>query len=255
LPKSGSGDSKIILFSGAKGGSGCSFISNSIAAYFAKSKKENVLLLDLNIGKKDSRIIFDIIDENNRDIGDIENVINDIDLSILKKLVVNFESSLNLILPPLRTEKKRLLNGKNLGLLFDSLKENFDIICVDFPYYLFFEDDFDFGEYVDKLIFISLPDLISINNLDLLSKNLCFDYIAHKIEIIINKFNSRPAIPPSRLANTLKFPVKSFIPYDRDVEFLYLNKGPVSIFNYNLRIVKAMADFSEILYESLNLKP
>ena len=44
-------DSKILFFAGSKGGCGCSFISNAVAAYYAKSKNINVLLADLNCGK------------------------------------------------------------------------------------------------------------------------------------------------------------------------------------------------------------
>jgi MinD-like ATPase involved in chromosome partitioning or flagellar assembly len=253
LKKSDGIESKILLFTSAKGGSGCSFISSCVAAYLARNKNENVLYIDLNTGKKDSRLIFNLTDENYRDLGDLENVLDDIDIPILKKLVINQECSLNLILPSLRVEKENFLRGNNLEKLFNFLKENFEITIVDFPYYLFFEKEFDFNDCIDKLIFISLPDLVSISNLELLSKNLCFNYISHKIDLVINKSNNKPAIPPSRLASILKFPIRSFIPYDKDVELLFLNNGPSSLFNYNLRIIKSVIDFSNILYESLAL--
>ncbi|MCL5072271.1 MAG: hypothetical protein M1308_15480, partial [Actinobacteria bacterium] len=99
--------------------------------------------MDLNIGKRDSRIIFNLEEKDLRDIGDIEDSIKEIDISLLKRLVVNFDNSLNLILPPLKLEKNKICFGKNLSLLLGILKHYFEIICVDFPYYLFMKNDFD----------------------------------------------------------------------------------------------------------------
>ena len=56
--RTGSPESNIIIFTSAKGGSGCSFIANSIAAYMAQKTTLNVLLLDMNTGRIDSRMIF-----------------------------------------------------------------------------------------------------------------------------------------------------------------------------------------------------
>ena len=76
------------------------------------------------------------------------------------------------------------------------------------------------------------------------------DY-SYSFDIVINKFNVRPAISFSKINNFVRHPIKAFIPYDRDIEFLFLNRGPFSIFNYNLRIVRNIIDYSNKLYESL----
>ncbi len=242
---------KVILFSGSKGGCGCSFISYCVSTYFARKTPKNILLLDLNMGKKDSRLIFDSIDDEHRDLGDIEEIIEELDISILKKLVINRENSLNLILPPIKIERSGVLGNGNFNKLLESLKEHFDIICIDFPVYLFNQEGFDLKSLIDKFIFISLPDLISINNLNLLMANIKYDRFQAGFEVLINKFNIRHSISPTGLTAILKYPVNAFIPYDRDIEFLFLNKGPDSIFNYNLRIVRTLIDFSKKIYEDL----
>ena len=243
---------KVVLFSGSKGGCGCSFITACASAYLAEKTNKNILLLDLNTGKKDSRIIFNVASDDVRDLGDIEDIINELDISILRKLVINFDSSLNLILPSLKMEKHKIFCDKNLETILDVLKNNFDIIFIDFPYCLFTQIKLDFSEYIDKFIIISLADLISVNNLNLLANNICCDTPSYNFDVVINKFNVRPSISPSRLNSILSRPVKAFIPYDRDVEFLFLNRGPFSIFNYNLRIVRNIAELSERIYEDLD---
>ncbi|GAI01444.1 unnamed protein product, partial [marine sediment metagenome] len=62
-------ESKIVLFSGSKGGCGCSFITYCVSTYLARETTKNILLLDLNIGKKDSRLVFNLMDDSYRDLG------------------------------------------------------------------------------------------------------------------------------------------------------------------------------------------
>ena len=147
-------ESKIVLFSGSKGGCGCSFITYCVSTYLARETTKNILLLDLNIGKKDSRLIFNLDDDSCRDLGDIEEVINELDISILRRLVVNFENSLNLILPPIKIEKNKIVCKDYLEKLLDVLKEHFDIICIDFPNYLLGRSKICLKDFVDKFVFI-----------------------------------------------------------------------------------------------------
>ncbi len=248
------GESKVVLFSGSKGGCGCSFITYCVSTYFARETTKNILLLDLNIGKEDSRLVFNLAGDSYRDLGDIEEVINELDISILKRLVINFENSLNLILPSTKTEKNKIFCKEDyFEKLLNVLKEHFDIICVDFPNYLFIQNKIGLRDFVDKYIFVSLPDLISINNLNILIRSVIYDEFSYDFDILINKFNTRPAVSPTRLNTILNYPINAFIPYDRDIEFLMLNKGPDSVFNYNLRIVNSISAFSKKVYEDLSL--
>jgi Flp pilus assembly CpaE family ATPase len=246
-------ESKIVLFSGSKGGCGCSFIAYCVSTYLARETTKNILLLDLNIGKKDSRIVFNLLDDSQRDLGDIEKVIDELDTSILKRLVINFENSLNLILPPVKIEKSSVIEKDQLEKLFNVLKDHYDIICVDFPNYLFSHSKLCLKEFINKFVFISLPDLISVNNLNIITGNIICDEPYYDFDIIINKYNTRPAVSPSGLNSILKYPIDAFIPYDRDIEFLILNRGPDSIFKYSLRIVQNISAFSRKLYEDLGL--
>jgi len=85
-----------------------------------------------------------------------------------------------------------------------------------------------------------------------LTNNIIYDGSSYDFDILINKFNTRPAISPAGLNTILNYPINAFIPYDRDIEFLILNRGPDSIFNYNLRIVNNISAFSKKIYEDLS---
>ena len=167
--------------------------------------------------------------------------------------MINFDNSLNLILPPLKIEKVKIICKVCLEKLLNVLKNHFDIICVDFPNYLFSQNNLCLKEFVNKFVFVSLPDIVSVNNLNILTGNIIYDELYYDFDIVINKYNSRPAVSPSGLNSILKYPINAFIPYDRDIEFLILNKGPDSVFNYNLRIVLNISSFSMKIYEDLSL--
>ena len=246
-------ESNVILFSSAKGGSGCSFIASLISTYLARKTSVNVLLLDLNTGKRDSRVIFDIDDGNYKDYGDIGSAAGSLDTSVLKRLVINFDNSLHLLLPPLDLEKKEILEGDNFNQFLESLKCHFDIICIDFPYHLFRYIDICEIDIADRFVFVSLPDIVSINNTRILMEYIDNAKSHPGSYLIINKYNVRPAISPTGLTNILKFPVSSFIPYDRDIESLVNTRGPDYVFNYNLRIVRSISELSQKIYEELDL--
>ncbi len=246
-------ESNVILFSSAKGGSGCSFIASTVSTYLAKKTSVNVLLLDLNTGKRDSRVVFDVDDGSYKDYGDLGSAVGKLDTSVLKRLVINFENSLHLMVPPLDLKKKEIFEGDNFNQFLESLRDHFDIICIDFPYHLFGSIDIGKIDIADRFVFVSPPDIVSINNTRILMEYIDNAKSHPGSYLIINKYNVRPAISPTGLTNILKFPISSFIPYDRDVESLINTRGPDYLFNYNLRIIRSISEISQKIYEELDL--
>lgn len=246
-------ESNVILFSSGKGGSGSSFIASTISTYLAKKTSSNVLLLDLNIGKRDSRIIFDVDSGSYKDFGDIWSKKDSIDTSVLKRLVINFDNSLHLIIPPLDLEKAEILRQDNFNRFLESLREHFDIICIDFPSHLFKYIDVSEVNIADKFVFVSLPDIISINNTRIMMEYIESIKSPPGLYLVINKYNMRPAVSPTGLTNILKYPISSFIPYDRDIEVLLNTRGPDYMFNYNLRTVRDISELSKKIFSELGI--
>ena len=126
-------ESSIIIFTSAKGGSGCSFLAGTIASFMAQNTVSNVLLLDLNTGRRDSRITFDINDVNTDYYLDFN---RKLDIKELKGMVVNLKNSLNIIPAPLKKSEAIVFNN-NLARLIEVLRDCFDIICIDSSNLLF----------------------------------------------------------------------------------------------------------------------
>ena len=245
-------EGKIILISGSKGGCGQSFITNCIGSYLAANTDKNILIVDFNIGKTDSRIIYKAQDKNIRSLYDIKNMSGEADDALIKKIVVNFGSSLNFIFPPLYFENNKTVTFKNFTGILSSLKKHFDVILIDEPsVFGLNNNENSIYEHIDKLLLVSLPDLISLSNLNVSINQLqdTMEYLGPKL--IINKYNIKPSVSFSMLNTVLKYPVEYFLPFDRDIEQLYLEKGPAFIFKYNLKITRDLAAISDNLMKEL----
>ncbi|MDD3776816.1 MAG: AAA family ATPase [Actinomycetota bacterium] len=241
-------NSQSILVTGAKGGCGTSFIGYSLAAYYAVKKEVNVLLLDLDYGSASSRVVFDIQDSKHKHWGYLKGKPEDIDITLLKNLVINTEYSLNLILPPLDIKEDAILN---LGQLLASLKQYFQIIVIDMPScQLNLYGDL-WLEQVERIIAVSSPTLISVKNLNHMISSIQEVKGNPDIEVVINRYNQKPSLSPTLINSYLNYPINSFIPYDRDIEHLFLNQGPAPMFKYNLRITTSIISLADCLYEEL----
>ncbi len=246
------GEGKIIAVAGSKGGCGQSFICNCIGNYLAVNTDKNVLIMDLNTGRIDSRIIYRTEEKNIRSIYDIKNMSGEVDETLLKKIVVNFSNSLNLILPPLYFDNIKTVTLKNFTRILSALRKYFDVILIDDPFpFCLSSNENNIHELVDKLLMVSTPDLISLSNLNIIISQLKGSLEYLNPHIIINKYNTKPSVSFSLLNTILKYPVEYFVPFDRDIEQLYLERGPACIFKYNLKITRDLAAISGNLMTEL----
>ncbi|MGM0366046.1 MAG: AAA family ATPase [Actinomycetota bacterium] len=238
---------KSILFCGSKGGCGCSFITYSVASYLALKKDKNILLVDLGFGSYGSRAVFDLMEKEVKDLGDIGKKSRDIDITLLRNLVINTESTLNLILPPLGRGSD-FLSELDLGNFLDKVGCHFDLVLVDLPFLAFHDLSAELLREVERMVIVSCPSLVSVSNLNLILSRINSKQISLDADLVINKYNLRPSMSPSIINSYVNHPIRAFIPYDRDIDFLFLNKGPASIFKYNLRITSSIASLSNSLY-------
>jgi len=243
----------VIMFTSAKGGSGCSFLTCAIAEYMAQKTTLNTVLLDMNQGRMDSRLIFNTEGSDIRDLGDLPADIEKLDTSCLRKVVVNMDNSLNLMLPTTGIDRRPMEEADNFNIFLEVLRDHFDIILVDMPAYFFNGRDISGMEIADRFVFVSLPDIISANNIRILMDHIKSCRSDMDFYLVINKFNCRPAKSPASLSDIIRYPVTSFIPYDRDMEELVNIRGPEHIFDYNLRIARDISGLAREILEGLDL--
>jgi Flp pilus assembly CpaE family ATPase len=205
----------------------------------------NVLLLDMNSGKLESRTIFDIGGPEARDLGDLPENMERLDTCLLKKLVINMENSLNIILPSLKMDNSSILKTENLKAFIEILRDHFDIICIDMPAHILGYIALEQIDISDRFVFICLPDLFSAGNIRILMDHVrdysyCYDFL-----LVINNYNIKPAISPAGLSKIIKYPIASFMPYDRDLGEIFHTRGPGHMLNHDLRLTRNISGLAE----------
>lgn len=244
--------SNIIIFTSARGGSGCSFLAYTVAEYMARKTTLNVVLVDLNVGRMDSRMVFNL-DSYVKDMGELQAPINNLDTNGLKKIVINMEDSLNIILPSLDRENRDIFNTESLNIFTESLRDHFDLVIMDMTADLLSQLDLEEIDISDRFVVVTLPDSISAYNTRLLNDHIRRYRSSNDIYLAVNKYNLRSSVSPTGLSNIIQHPVAAFIPYDRDIENMVNTRGPGSIFRYELKVVRNISALAKSIYQELEL--
>jgi cellulose biosynthesis protein BcsQ len=242
---------KTIIFTGSKGGCGQSFIANCIASYLAIKTRFNILMIDMNTGSRDSRAVFKMADEDIMTIADIYNKKKKPVIADIKKIIVNFNNSLSYIFPPLK-QNNGIFNYGFLKNLFKLFANIFDIIIVDCNMFVDFNiKEGSIFDLSDELVIVSLPDEVSVFNLNSMLGYFLKSKENLDLKIIINKCNVRPAVPFFKLNSLVRYPINHLLPYDRDIEALYLLKGPADIFKYNLTLINSLTGIAKNMIKTI----
>jgi cellulose biosynthesis protein BcsQ len=235
---------KTILVFGSKGGCGNTFLTTCIANYFAMAET-NILLIDMHPNKQDIRYIFRIDSSIMKNILDFEEVIEDMDLNVVKKVTINLETSLNIIL-----SGNKMFNPSKYDCLLSFLKNYFDIIIIDYPLDLLEPSTLEKQlNQADKLIITTLLDMISLVNLKSMIDRMGSLGILEKTSLVANRASRISNV--SSLNRLIRFPIDQFIPYDRDIESLFLSGKPHMIFKYEVRMIRSLRSYFHKIYSGL----
>ncbi len=245
----GKEEGKILFFCGSKGGCGATFTAISVSNYFASFTDKNVLFIDLNPNREDARYIFKIDISFEKNISDLEHIIDDLDYKVLKKIVSNMENSLNVIL-----SGTKIVCLDHFIKLLSFLKKYFDFIFVDFPFDLYDAADLYKISFIDKFILITFPEMIPLISLQKALNHLNDIDCTNKVSLVANKCNKLKHI--TFLNRFIRFPVDLYLQYDKDIENLFLSGKSHMIFKYNLKIIKNLKSYcmklcSEIMGDCL----
>ncbi|MCM5663436.1 GumC family protein [Galbibacter mesophilus] len=144
---------KVVYVTSSISGEGKTFISYNLATVYAHSNK-NVLLIGADIRKPS---LTDFI-ANTSSVGLSEYLHGDAELDEIIKPVLSF-NSLDIIqsgkIPPNPAE---LLMDERLKTLFDTVKQNYDVIIVDTAPSMPVTDTILIGEFADRTIYVTRAD-------------------------------------------------------------------------------------------------
>jgi pilus assembly protein CpaE len=120
---------KIITVTGAAGGIGCTTIAVNLATSLAANKKQEVLLLDLDLLFGSIDAFLDIIPDHT-----LTNVIQNferLDLMLLKRSMTRHGSGLFVLPHPIELEDASRIDPETFGRLLGLLKAAFNTVVID----------------------------------------------------------------------------------------------------------------------------
>ena len=232
---------KIITVFGCKGGVGASTIAVNLAHELKALTKEPVLLFDMDQVFNNTAVMLNL--KPNHSLGDLtRSAISDIEDSILKKIMVQHESGLDLLVASKSVlDDNDMISPDLLDRTLDFIKSNYTYAVVDIPthvldaYHQFFVEK---SEEVFLVSSLDIPGLYrSRQYLDLATQFLD----ESKLKLILNRWNLKAAVGMTNksLEEEFRYPVFMRLMNDWDLNVECNSLGKVfSKLNPNAELVK-----------------
>ena len=243
--------SKIITVYSNKGGIGKTTIATNLAVELAKSTKDKVALIDLNLQLGDISTFLNL--NPTFDVAYvIKNLINKKEENLLQALEKYNNSSLYILSDPNFIEQSESITPQQIEELFKILKKVFPYIIVDMSSNI----DPNSLKILDKsdwILFTSIVNIPAIRNaqrcLNLFSSR---NYPVNKVKIIINRYMENDDIKIEDIENTLGEKVFWKIPNNYFSIMEAINKGiPVNEVNSNSNIANSFRDLASKISEEI----
>jgi pilus assembly protein CpaE len=146
------------LFS-PKGGSGATTVTVNLAIALAEEKAGRVLVVDLDPELGDAALLLGV--EPRFGVVDLVNSLGRFDASLLDSLVAKHESGVHLLSAPEDPQEVGLLSGREIGAVFEAVREHYDWLLVDTPKSLV-TSTMAALDVADEVLLVTLLDILSL---------------------------------------------------------------------------------------------
>jgi pilus assembly protein CpaE len=223
---------RLLVFFGAKGGSGVTILASNLAIMLARESGQKVLLIDLDLPLGDAALTLGVAGPYST-VDALQNA-SRMDSNFLSKLLRKYSPSLSVLAAPgkfTRTES----TSESIDRLIAVARQDFDYVVVDSGSRLdlvgttLFED----ASTVYLVTQVGIPELRNSNRL----VSEFFQRIVPKLEIVLNRYEpSLLGVDEEHITKALTQPARWKIPNDRATAIrtqntaspLALNDSPIS---------------------------
>ncbi len=223
---------RVLAFYGAKGGVGTTTIAINVAIALQRELGRRVCLVDANLQFGDHRVFMDL-GLDRKSIVDAVSAPS-IDADLLRGIVVEHESKIDLLLAPPSPETAELVTKEHLGTIIDVLRGMYDYVVVDVDKRL---DDLNLGVFdaAEHLYVVLTADLSCLKNVRLVLETLGhIGYEGDRIKLILNRANAFTGINAKTAEGALKRPI--------DLQVLNEYRGAISALNSGAPVMLTKSD-------------
>ena len=242
-------DSKIITVYSNKGGIGKTTIAINLAIELAKTTKDKVALVDLNLQLGDVSTFLDINPPFSVSYT-IKHLLDKDESDFIKGFEKYKNTSLYILADPSYVEQTETVNTQQISALFKKLKTMFQYIVVDMSSNI---DAMSLNilDSSDQILFTSIVNIPAIRNaqrcLNLFASRR---YSDEKVKIIVNRFMDNDEIKLKDIEETLGKSVYWKIPNNYFTIMEAINKGTsIAEVNTSSNIGNSFRDFANKIAE------
>ncbi len=193
---------KVIAFYGAKGGVGTTTIAINTAIALHAEHQRRVALVDGVLQFGDHRVFLDLGNDR-KSISDLASV-QTIDADLMKSVVVQHDSGVDLLLAPPTPEEGDRIQEHQMVQTLDVLRTLYDYIVVDVEKRL---GDLTLSvlDHADQIYIVMTADLSCLKNVRLALEALArIGYEGSKVKLLLNRSNAFTGISVQAAEGVLK---------------------------------------------------
>jgi pilus assembly protein CpaE len=246
LPEPKKAGGKLLVFLGAKGGSGVTTIACNFAVALAQDASQRTLLIDLDLPLGDAALNLGIVTEYST-INALQNY-NRLDASFLSKLLVKHSSGVYVLAAPGKFPQYHAEN-EAIDKLLAVAREEFDNVVVDVGSRLDLTGTALFKD-ASSIYLVTQAGIPELRNSNRLISQF-FSAGGPKLEIVINRYESRTlGVSEEHITKALTRPPQWKIPNDyAAVRKMQISATPLTLTDSPIsRLIRQMA-------RSVNGKP
>jgi pilus assembly protein CpaE len=222
----------VLAFYGAKGGVGTTTIAINVAIALQRELSRRVCLVDANLQFGDHRVFLDL-GLDRKSIVDAVSAPS-IDADLLRGVIVEHDSKIDLLLAPPTPEQAELVTKEHLTQVIDVLRGLYDYVVVDVDKRL---DDMNLGVFdaAEQLFVVLTADLSCLKNVRLVLETLAhIGYEGDRVKLILNRSNAFTGINAKTAEGALRHPI--------DLQVLNEYRGAISALNSGAPVMATKAD-------------
>ena len=223
---------RVLAFYGAKGGVGTTTIAINVAIALQKELGRRVCLVDANLQFGDHRVFMDL-GLDRKSLVDVASAPS-IDADLLRGILVEHESNIDLLLAPPSPEMAELVTKEHVAATLDALRGMYDYVVVDVDKRL---DDLNLGilDAAELLFVVLTADLSCLKNVRLVLETLGhIGYPNDRIKLLLNRSNAFTGINAKTAEGALKRPI--------DLQVVNEYRGAISALNSGAPVMLAKGD-------------
>ncbi|MBI3696464.1 MAG: AAA family ATPase [Acidobacteria bacterium] len=204
---------KILVFWGAKGGSGVTTLASNFAIALKRESSREVSLVDLNIQLGDLGVVLGLTPSFT--IADALRNPERLDQDFVSTLLVEHSTGVSLLAAPDHCIPAPLVHNGNLGKLLYILRDQFPYVVVDAGPSLGGSREVVF-EMADAIYLVTQAEISSLRNAQRLASHLQETAIGERrVEVVLNRYDPRNSeIDEARITKVLDLPLKWKVPND-----------------------------------------